>query len=125
MSTLTPDDHIEYTDPTPDDATIDAMAEIVLRWHEDDAFLEDCTAPVQVVTDHAGASFTGSLSHSSAQVDNASVCRFLTHLRKSITKDDYVSSYAADVISARAIILDGVWSTEELRAAILAALGQK
>jgi len=56
------------------------------------------------------------------QVDNASVCRFLERLRD-LVGNGYVSSYGDAVDGAHAI--DGIWSTEELRAAIAAALGEK
>jgi len=71
-----------------------------------------------VVTDHAGASFTGSLSHS-VQVTDDMVHRFLERLRD-LAGNGYVSSYGD---AAHAI--DGIWLTEELRAALLAALGEK
>jgi len=56
-------------------------------------------------------------------VDHAGVCRFLAHLRESKDDDSYVSSYIGEVDETHAI--DGIWSTEDLRAAILAALGEK
>jgi|GEM_PF-2777743 len=58
-------------------------------------------------------------------VDNAGVCRFLACLRESVTRDGYVLSYAAVADGSyadRAHAIGGVWTTKELRAAILAAL---
>jgi len=61
------------------------------------------------------------------RVDNASVCRFLERLR--YTDDNvHVSLYSAAADGSYVDdvhVLNGVWSTEELRAAILSALGER
>ncbi len=61
----------------------------------------------------------GNLETAPAQsVDHAGVCRFLACLRES-AGSGYVTSEGE---TGDTYILDGVWSREELRAAILAAL---
>ena len=76
-------------------------------------------ALARVATDHAGVSFTGSLSHS-VQVTDAMVYRFLERLC------DLRRGYVTPVRRKDgAYVIDGIWSTEDLRAALVAALGQK
>jgi len=83
--------------------------------------------PMYYSPEHAAAKWNARVPvvAASVQVDNAGVCRFLACLCESVTRDGYVLSYAAVADGSyadRAHAIGGVWTTKELRAAILAAL---